>query len=231
MNAPQLSNRRTAKARKSKISENGELPSDYARKEKLMFTRILLGVSLASATATGSAQVLAPIGVKSVPAPTPKLTLPARPVTAALISPPDASRTIEALKRAGVVNPKIEGPISLSPRSAFMDDQTYLSLTNGSFFPRTNTFSFAENGGVELSWNASQDTGYVLDCTFGGDNSEGTNVVAVNWNGAQWADVGSSRVAGGHAAIVMLRGTRPPVRVSVDRFVFLSQCDITPFAN
>jgi len=197
-----------------------------------MFHRILLFSSLSLVSTAVAAQVLMP-GMKPIAKPVkPVMAMPVTPTTTAPVGPVNANRTVEMLKSAGIVNPTLDRPITLTPRAPYIDELTFLAVTSaGSWPPRNEIIIDQPNNGVTsswaiVSWNASPDRRYVLDCAFEG-NSETANLT-FRW-GSDRTD--NAQIVGGHAGIVLPAGVQPPVRIATDRQAFLNQCDITPFGS
>lgn len=198
-----------------------------------MLRKIIIFSSLSLVSTAIGAQVLMPGGAKPVAKPVmPVMVVPVTPTTTAPIGPATANRTIEMLKTAGIVNPTLDRPITLSPHAPIINNDTYLGVANASLYPGRDMLVIDQpNNGVTSSWavvawNASPDRRYVLDCAFEG-NTETADLMFV------WQRDGSdhARVVGGHAGIVLPAGAQPPVRIATDRQAYLKQCDITPFGS
>jgi hypothetical protein len=207
--------------------------AQWGERGAIMFRNVLLFSALSLVPAAIGAQILMPGGAKPVTKPAvPVMVMPVTPVTTAPVGPVNANRTVEMLKNAGIVNPTLDRPISLTPRTPIINDQTYLGVTGGSLYPGRNMLVIDQpNGGVTsswavVSWNASPDRRYVLDCAFEG-NAENYDLT-FSWERDR-SD--HARVAGGHAGIVLPAGAQPPVRISAEGQSYLKQCDITPFGS
>jgi len=198
-----------------------------------MLRKILLFSALGLVSTAAAAQVLMPGGAKPAAKPVmPVMVVPVTPTTTAPVGPVTANRTIEMLKSAGIVNPTLDRPITLSPHAPIINNETYLGVSNASLYPGRDMLVIDQpNNGVTsswavVSWNASPDRRYVLDCGFEGNTETADLTFAWGRDGSDHA-----RVVGGHAGIVLPAGVQTPVRIATDRQAYLKQCDITPFGS
>lgn len=196
-----------------------------------MSRKMLLAALIVGASTSAIGQVVMPGGGKPVAKPVmPVMVVPVTPVTTAPVGAVTANRTILMLKNAGIVNPTLDRPISLTPRAPYIDDLTYLAVAGGDYVPKRNLIGIRgpENGvtssWAEISWNASPDRRYILDCAVGADGLG----VTFRSNGGASERV---QVSGGRAGVVLPVGAQPPVRIMLDISQVLSGCDITPFGS
>src|SRR3954463_5716315 len=104
-----------------------------------MSRKMLLAALIVGASTSAMAQIVTPGGATPVAKPVmPVMVVPVTPVTTAPVGAVTANRTILMLKNAGIVNPTLDGPISLTPRAPYIDDRTYLAVAGGDYVPKRN---------------------------------------------------------------------------------------------